>query len=94
MLQKVYVGNLPLNATEKEIQKIFTPFGPVHSVRMITDRETGRSRGYCFVEMEQTSAKAAATVLDGTSFGQRYLFVKLAREKLHGIGSDPQKQTW
>lgn len=94
MLGKVYVGNLPLNATEKEIRKMFADFGPVHSVQMITDRETGRPRGYCFVEMEREVAKAAATALNGTFFGKRHLFVKPAREKLLGIGSDLQKQYW
>lgn len=94
MLKKVYVGNLPLNTTEKEIRKIFATFGPVHSVQIMTDRETGRSRGYCFVEMEQKGAKAATTALNGTFFGKRHLFVKPAKEKLREIGSDRQKQTW
>jgi RNA recognition motif-containing protein len=94
MLKKVYVGNLPLNATEKEIREIFMSFGRVHSVQIITDRETGRPRGYCFVEMEQESAKKAANALNGTFFGQRHLFVKPAKEKLLEIGSALQKLTW
>jgi RNA recognition motif-containing protein len=94
MLQKVYVGNLPLNATEKEIREIFMNYGLVHSVKIVTDRETGRPRGYCFVEMEKESAKAAATALNGTFFGQRHLFVKPAKEQLLEIGSNRQKQTW
>ncbi len=94
MLKKVYVGNLPLNATEKEIRAMFERFGPVHSVSLITDRETGRSRGYGFVEMERSQAKAAAVALDGASFGERHLFVKPARERLLEVGHGQGKQTW
>lgn len=94
MLQKVYVGNLPLTATERDIRKMFAKFGPLHSVRIITDRETGQSRGYCFVELDKKEAAAAAKALHGSFFGTRHLFVRPARERLQSAGSGHPKSTW
>lgn len=94
MLKKVYVGNLPLNATAKEIRAMFERFGAVHSVSLITDRSTGKPRGYGFVEMERTQAKAAAVALNGASFGERNLSVRPAQERLLEAGHGHGKQTW
>jgi RNA recognition motif-containing protein len=94
MLKKVYVGNLPLNATEKQIRAMFERFGHVHSVSLITDRETGRPRGYGFVEMEGSGVKAATLALNGAAFGERHLFVRPARERLLATGHGQSKATW
>jgi RNA recognition motif-containing protein len=93
MLKKIYVGNLPLNATEKDVRSMFARFGTVHSIKLVTDRETGMSRGYGFVEMERDAARAAATKLNGKLFGKRSLEVCAARERLLKHASD-ERQSW
>ena len=79
MAQKLYVGNLPFTATEDEIRDLFAQHGEVQSVALITDRDTGRPRGFCFVEME--NATAAISALDGKDFGGRNLKVNEARDR-------------
>jgi len=58
-VKKLYVGNLPFSATEDEIRSVFSAHGEVHSVALINDRETGRPRGFGFVEMDDDAALAA-----------------------------------
>lgn len=77
----IYVGNLPFKMTEQELEALFTPYGPVDRVNIIHDRETGRSRGFGFVEMDAESAQTAINELDGTEFGGRALRINQAREK-------------
>lgn len=77
----IYVGNLLYTATEDELQGLFSQFGTVNSVKLIKDRETGRPRGFGFVEMEQEPAQAAIDALDGKDFGGRNLRVNQARER-------------
>ena len=84
MGKKLYVGNLPFTSTEEEIRNLFAPFGDVSSVAIINDRETGRSRGFGFVEME--NADAAATELNGKEWGGRTLTVNEARERAPRTG--------
>ena len=62
MAISIYVGNLPWSATEESVQELFSPYGNVLSVKMITDRETGRARGFGFVEMEEDDAGATPTI--------------------------------
>ena len=81
MSKKLYVGNLPFNATEEEIKELFATHGEVISVAMINDRETGRPRGFGFIEMEDEAATAAIEALDGKDFGGRSLRVNEARER-------------
>lgn len=83
-LKKIYVGNLPYTATETEIRDLFGQYGTVHSVSLITDRETGRPRGFGFVEMDDSEADAAIGALDGHEFGGRTLRVNQARERRGG----------
>lgn len=78
MAQKLYVGNLPFSTTEDDLRELFSQYGEVVSVRVITDRETGRSRGFGFVEMEDASQ--ATQALDGTDFGGRSLRVNEAHD--------------
>jgi RNA recognition motif-containing protein len=77
--KKLYVGNLSFNSTEEEIKTMFGQFGEVTSVTIIKDRDTGRSRGFGFVEME--NADAAIAQLNGKEFGGRTLTVNEARER-------------
>lgn len=84
MAKKIYVGNLPFTATEDDIRDLFAQYGEVHSVNLISDRETGRPRGFGFVEMED--ADQAISALDGQDFGGRSLRVNEARERGGGGG--------
>lgn len=79
MFTNLYVGNLPWGTTEQELMNLFSQYGEVSSVKIITDRETGRSRGFGFVEME--SGAEDALKLDGTELGGRNLKVNHARPK-------------
>ena len=82
MGNKLYVGNLPFSATEDELRGMFEPHGNLTSVNVIMDRETGRARGFGFVEFEdQSSAEKAMQALDGTDMGGRTLRVNEANER-------------
>ncbi len=81
MSKKMYVGNLAFQSTEQDIEKLFSQFGEVETVNLITDRETGRSRGFAFVEMSVENANSAMEELDGTSFEGRTLKVNEARPR-------------
>jgi RNA recognition motif-containing protein len=84
MAKRLYVGNLPFDATTDSIRAAFEAFGTVHDVSLITDRETGRPRGFGFVEMDEEGAKAAIEGLDSKEFGGRNLTVNEARERQGG----------
>ena len=77
---KLYVGNLTWSATNAELEQLFGQFGTVTSASIMTDRETGRSRGFAFVEMSD-GAEAAVTALNGTQFQGRTLTVNEARPR-------------
>lgn len=85
-MKKIYVGNLPFTATDDEVRELFGQHGNVLSVSLITDRETGRPRGFGFVEMEDEEAGAAISALDGTDFGGRNLRVNEARPRRERTG--------
>lgn len=82
MAQKLYVGNLPFSVTSDAVEELFSQHGEVHSVNLLTDRETGRPRGFGFVEME--NAQAAIDALDGHQLDGRALKVNVARERQGG----------
>ena len=87
MGKKLYVGNLPFDTTEESLREIFEQHGAVQSVNVISDRETGRSRGFGFVEYEDaSSAEKAQQALDGQDFGGRSLRVNEAHERGSGGG--------
>ena len=87
MGKRLYVGNIPFSASEDEIREAFAAHGEVASVDVIMDRETGRPRGFAFVEMaEESSARAAIEALDGQDFGGRGLRVSEAQERRGGGG--------
>lgn len=81
MAKKLFVGGLPYSTTEDELRDLFTPFGTVESVAIITDRQTGRSKGFGFVEMPDADADAAVEKLHGSDFGGRALTVNEARPR-------------
>ena len=82
MAKKLYVGNLPFSTTEDELREVFEKHGAVQSVNVISDRDTGRSRGFAFVEMEDSSAAdEAQRALDGSEMGGRSLRVDEAQER-------------
>lgn len=82
MAKKMYVGNLSYGANEDELRRIFEEFGNVVSAQVIMDRETGRSKGFAFVEMSSDQeAQAAITALDGKEIGGRVLKVNEARPR-------------
>ena len=77
----LYVGNLPFSATEAEIRSLFEQHGQVDSVKIINDRETGRPRGFCFVDMPPDAAQQAMAGLNGQPMDGRPLRVNEARER-------------
>lgn len=80
-MKKLYVGNLPWSATDSELESLFAGCGQVMSARVITDRETGRSRGFGFVEMDESGADRAIAELNGKDMGGRPLRVNEANER-------------
>ena len=83
---KLYVGNLPFTATEDGVRTIFAAHGTVEKVSLINDRETGRPRGFGFVEMSNSDASRAMQALNGKDFDGRALKVNEAQEKSGGGG--------
>ena len=89
MTNKLYVGNVSFDAKESDLEDLFSQFGTVNSVRVITDRMTGRSKGFAFVEMGTSEeAKKAIDELDGKEAFGRDLKVNEAQEKERGGRDD------
>ena len=89
MSKKLYVGNLPFSSTEEDLRSVFERHGSVESVNVITDRETGRPRGFAFVEMgEESTASEAIRALDGSDLGGRNIRVNEAQDRQRGGGGD------
>lgn len=80
-MSKIFVGNLPFSATEDSVRTIFAQHGTVDSVALIMDRETGRPRGFGFVEMPRTDAARAIQNLNGQDMDGRALKVNEAQDK-------------
>ena len=85
-MKKLYVGNLPFSATEDEISELFGQHGTVHSVALINDRETGRPRGFGFVEVDDDAMQTMIQALDGQDMGGRPLRVNEAQPRPRGGG--------
>ncbi len=89
MSKRIYVGNLPFSATEDEVRELFGEFGPVESVHLVTDRDSGRPRGFGFVEMEtEEGAAAAISALNGREMDGRNLNIAEARPR------PPRRDNW
>jgi RNA recognition motif-containing protein len=84
MAKSIYVGNLPFNTTESQLHDLFAPHGTVLSAKVITDRDTGRPRGFGFVEMDDDGAAAAIRQLNGKDFQGRSLRVNEAQQRSAG----------
>ena len=78
---KLYVGNLPWSVTDQDLEQLVSEFGPVRSAQVVADRETGRSRGFGFVEMDDDAAKQAISQLNGRQVESRELRVNEAQSK-------------
>jgi len=87
---RIYVGNLSYNITEEELRQEFTAFGELESVSIVTDRNTGRPRGFAFVEMlTKSEADAAIAALNGKTIDYRNLVVNEARPRADSGGGRP-----
>jgi RNA recognition motif-containing protein len=86
---KIYVGNLSFKATDEELRQLFSSYGEVSSATVLTDRMSGRSKGFGFVEMpDDTAANAAITALNQSQFLERKIVVNPARPKTEGDRGD------
>jgi RNA recognition motif-containing protein len=86
-VKNIFVGNLDFSATESSIRSLFEPYGTVDRVSLVTDRDTGRSRGFAFVEMNDSAeADRAITALNGHNLEGRALNINEARPKTQGAG--------
>jgi len=85
-MTKLYVGNLPFTATEDAVRALFTPHGTVEKLSLISDRDTGRPRGFGFVEMSSANASRAMQALNGQDFDGRPLKVNEAQERTGSSG--------
>ena len=81
MVRTLYVGNLPWSAREEDLTETFSQYGEVVNSRIIRDRQTGRSRGFGFVEVADEDAEAIIAALNGKDFGGRVITVSEARDK-------------
>jgi len=90
---KLYVGNLPFTATDEAVRTLFSKHGTVEKVSLISDRDTGRPRGFGFVEMSNADASRAMQALNGTDFEGRSLKVNEAqdRERSGGGSRGPRR---
>jgi RNA recognition motif-containing protein len=86
-MKSIFVGNLPWSATEDELKEKFSQFGNVISARVMTDKFSGKSRGFGFVDMENPDAEKAIAAMNGYSWGDRQLTVNEARPKTEGGNS-------
>jgi len=85
---KLYVGNLPFTATEESVRALFSQHGTVEKVSLITDRDTGRPRGFGFVEMSSSDAARAMQAINGTELGGRALKVNEAQDRERSGGGN------
>src|SRR5580658_1300342 len=90
-MKKLFVGNIPHSTTEVELRALFEPHGAIEQVSIVTDRDTGRSRGFAFVEMaDSAEAEKAIAALNGKELGGRALNINEARPKTDRGGSGPR----
>ena len=85
-MKKVFVGNLDFSVTEESLRSLFEPYGTVESVHLATDRDSGRARGFAFVQMAEGDANKAIAALNGTNVGGRALSINEARPKVYRAG--------
>lgn len=83
---KLYVGNLSFSTSQSAIEEAFLPYGEIEEVRLITDRDSGRSRGFAFVTFATQAAAEAALAMNGKPLDGRNIVVNIAKEKAGGRG--------
>ena len=88
---KLYVGNLPFTATEDSVRALFAPHGTVEKISLVNDRDTGRPRGFGFIEMSNADASRAMQALNGQDFGGRALKINEAQDRAAGGGGGPRR---
>ncbi len=86
-MTKLYVGNLPFTATEEAIRNLFAPHGTVEKISLISDRDSGRPRGFGFVEMSSSDASRAMQALNGKELDGRALKINEAQDRPRSGGS-------
>jgi RNA recognition motif-containing protein len=86
-MTKLYVGNLPFTVTEEAVRTLFAPHGTVEKISLINDRDTGRPRGFGFVEMNNADASRAMQALNGKDFSGRPLKINEAQDKPRSSGN-------
>jgi len=95
MSQKVYVGNLSYNTTEDTLRTLFAEYGEIESVNLITDRDSGRPKGFAFVEMStEQAAREAISALNGKSVDDREIKVDKANPPRERRSSDRGRSRW
>ena len=87
-MTKLYVGNLPFTATDEAVRTLFSKHGTVEKVSLISDRDTGRPRGFGFVEMSNADASRAMQALNGKDFDGRALKINEAQDKPRASGGN------
>jgi RNA recognition motif-containing protein len=87
-MTKLYVGNLPFTATEDAVRNLFSPHGTVEKLSLINDRDTGRPRGFGFLEMSSADASRAMQALNGKDFDGRALKINEAQDKPSSAGGN------
>jgi RNA recognition motif-containing protein len=89
-MKTIYLGNLPVTASEQEVRELCAQHGEVASVVLVLDRDTGHSRGFGFVEMDPAGADRAVDALDGSDFGGQRLRANEARDR----GAKAPRRSW
>ena len=91
-MTKLFVGNLPFSATEESVRALFAPHGQIESLALINDRETGRPRGFGFIEMSNADASRAIQALNGKDFDGRAIKVNEAQARERNGGGGGQRR--
>jgi len=94
-MTEIYVGNLSFDVVEQDLEDLFKKFGDISGVKLIKDRETGRSKGFAFIEFANSSQAEAAVKIDGEDFKGRRIKVNIARGKSSGGSSENRdRRSW
>ncbi len=94
-MTEIYVGNLSYETNEQDLEDLFKKFGDISSVKLIKDRETGRSKGFAFIDFANPAQAQAAVKLDGEEVKGRTIKVNMAREKSSGSSGDRgRRSSW
>ena len=89
---RIYVGNLPYSVSREQLVQLFSPFGEVADIHVVTDRDTGRAKGFAFVEMDDAGAQKAISQLNGSVLDDRTITVNEARPQTERRDNDRVRQ--